>query len=211
MKKRQMKVEEREERRKPVKKLPEPVKGVNILKAGEAGSRTFRELLERQAAVSEQVLWIDGGNTAKASGISADNISVARAFTAHQHHTLVHRAVRKAGENDAVFLSVPSRLYAADEVGHWEGIEMLEEAVRELRERAEELEIPVVASVTGETEHAAVLESAAVKEIESKRTSQGRKLSSDGFRTLFYTVPGGVQTTVPYWELSAEVKTSGPY
>ena len=156
---------------------------------------------------SGETLWVDARNEASthelyrraSSGRRLDGVQVARAFTAHQHHSLVRRVARRASSKTSlVVVPCVASLYADDDLRTREGRDLLESSLAILAELADVLDAPVLLTAEGD-DHADLLADYADTEMECTRTDAGLRYATDDFETTVYLADGYWQTTIPYW------------
>jgi hypothetical protein len=190
------KVQKQDKKRKVLETVPELQQGLNVVKCGRGSAVIHRIALEHLSRNRGQLKWVDSGNQAvsrifrkvKPRDVSLSRVRVARAFTAYQHY----RLMEKVEGADQVVLPLVNHLYEDSEVGYWDGMEMLESGL-------ENLDGTVLASVSGDSDQACLVESMADNVVEVKRTGSGVNISSDGFETPFYRTHGEIQTTLTHW------------
>lgn len=151
-----------------------------------------------------ETLWIDAGNRASTYALTEhasesralSGISVARAFTAYQHHSLVREAVRCASP-ETVMVVVPrvDALYADEDVPDREGDRLLSSSLAALAELGSVLSIPVLVTAADP----AVVQPAVDRELDCERTDFGLRFEGETFETDCYRCAGAWQTTIPYW------------
>ncbi len=181
--------------------------GVTVLRRPSRSPALHRLVVSELRDATAPAYWIDSGNEASTHVLYdlapaervLDDLRVARAFTAHQHHALVRRVLRRVADGAGlVVVPLVADLYREDDVPDWEGEELLASALAMLSAAAETYDLPVLVSTGGEDEPAAVA-SAADAEIRCRETRFGLAYESDGFETRVYWRRGGWQTTIPYW------------
>ena len=175
------------------------------------------ELAEREGAT----YWLDARNEVSTYALydlapsrpRLDDIRVARAFTAYQHHALVREVARTAGDAGLVVAPCVTSLYRDDDVPEWEAADLFESSLAMLRELAESLDVPVLTTADRETggPYPDLLADYADAEIECTRTDAGLKYVAEDFETTVYLDDGFWQTTIPYWvELMGAVVEDDP-
>lgn len=184
--------------------------GLIELRRPSARSTALHQLVVSHALrTGGQTLWVDARNNASTYALSeqtpgtraVSNLRVARAFTAHQHHSLVCGDLlgELSAETSLVVAPCVASLYADDDVHENEGRALLEATLTTLAEIASVFEIPVLVS----TERAAGLEEVVRKyttgDIECEATVHGYRYATGEFETLVYLQDGYWQTTIPYW------------
>lgn len=144
----------------------------------------FPYLIRVLSSRFESILWIDSSNAAKThyfedSPELLDKVSVARVFTALQHHQLC----KEVEGYDLIVLPEIDRLYAESSLYETEAGDLFTEAVKSIQ-------TTVVYSTVGE--HTVHPENV----LEIDETSEGLNVSGRDSSTKMYPVSGGVQTTV---------------
>lgn len=215
----------------PVPELPDLASDVYLLEP-EATSRRARRsavmgplqglALDHALGEGGDLVWIDvqaHATTQALLGVAPsrralERVHVARAFTTHQHQTLID-LVRGwlDGTTESPFGSPETErpailvcpaldaLYRAGEVGRSEAQSMLTHAVAVLQRVAREHDIPVIATRTSTDDFSAVVERAATT-IALRDTGHGARFECPelDFETLAYDVGRGlVQTTLAFW------------
>jgi hypothetical protein len=151
-------------------------------------------------------LWLDAGGDARTLQLGdhvprgLDDVRVARAFTAYQHHELVRRAVREAGPDTAVLVApCTAALYHDDDVPACLAGDLLDAALAALADLAAALAVPVVVTTPeGDDLHAAVAERAD-RTVVCEHTRAGLRYAGPDAETTVYHDGDGFQTTIPYW------------
>ncbi|MDG5777519.1 hypothetical protein VB773_13375 [Haloarculaceae archaeon H-GB2-1] len=183
--------------------------GLTVLRTPNARSTALHRLvLATLPTVSGTTYWMDARNTASTYALydmassprRLDGVRIARAFTAYQHHDLVKRTVREATARTG-FLVAPNvaSLYRDDDLPDHEREGLFAASLRTLAELAGALDVPILASVTGEDELAAAALDRADRELTCERTPFGYRYDGDDFETRAYDCGGYWQTTIPYW------------
>ncbi len=151
--------------------------------------------------------WIDAGNTAStytllehgATPWRLETITLARAFTAYQHHTLVHELDGHLGaECRLVVAPRLGSLYADDDVPTSEAEALFEDILAALTAIAEEYDLPVLVTAHAD-DFADTLPERATQVITARETDMGTAYGGDADATTVYRGPGFWQTTIPYW------------
>ena len=178
-----------------VESRPEPVEGVNLVE----GERVFQSLLDRGlSGRDEEALWIDAGNEASTYLLGSFNtgllekVRIARCFTAFQHRRAIGKLESWLSGEAFLVLSDFDRLYT--DLKDWEQEQLLIEAWNAVLELQEGHGLKVLVSASS-----SFVEADADRRISAQDFSVGRRFDADGFRQPGYSVPGGVQTTVPLW------------
>lgn len=152
------------------------------------------------------VFWVDARDTANTYALYAlspserllDSIRVARAWTAHQHQTLVRRVVRKASARTRLIV-VPNvcSLYRDDDLRDWEGPRLLNATLRTLHELASSLQLPVF--LTAPSAEREFLSSHADHELVWEDTDYGTAMHDAATDPRAYRDAHWCQTTLTYW------------
>jgi hypothetical protein len=219
----------------PVPELPTLDDGVYLLEPDARGSRRRRGMvlsslhalaLDAALAAGGDVVWIDAQGHATTHTLARvapseralERVHVARAFTTHQHHTLVEQVGRwLRGEHDherpspfgspatdrPAVLVCPAldALYRAGEVRESDSQALLTRTLAVLRAAAREHDLPVLVTRTQADDYTAPIE-VATTTIGLERTPFGPRFECDAldFETLVYPVVDGiVQTTFAFW------------
>ena len=192
-------------------RLPELEPGLNLVTGEEKIVQPL--VAQRLHSRGGECLWIDARNNASTGfmareGLDTD-VKVARAFTAHQHLSLVRRAEAETGGAISV-LALPSMnyLYQKPSIPEYEKEKLLAEALGKIAEVSETRGIPaVVSQQPGELQW--MLEAVASREIKSRSTSQGLSVETDDFTPEAYPDNKGFQTRVNHWIRETEVVKLG--
>ena len=137
------------------------------------------------------------------------DVKVARAFTAHQHLSLVRRSEAETGDATSV-LALPSmnHLYQKPSIPEYEKEKLLAEALGKIVELSETRGIPaVVTQVPGDLQW--MLETVASREIKTRSTSHGPSVETDDFAPEAYPDGKGFQTRMNHWTRETEVVKLG--
>lgn len=152
--------------------------------------------------------WVDARNQASThrlydfspSARRLDRLRIARAFTAHQHHSLVRslpgRATSRTG---LVVVPAVADLYRDPDVPGYEATRLLESTLAVLAATADALEVPVLVTASRDDDLASLVEDRADHRLEARETGMGLSFEGDEFLTKLYWRDGWFQTTVPYW------------
>lgn len=174
------------------------------------------ECLERDGLI----YWLDARNVAASYPLyelaphrrALDNIRVARAFTAYQHHTIARQLVRAVDGRTAMIVAPNlASLYRDDDVPNYEADDLYAATAALLAGVADTHVIPVLVTTdaSGSALPPAVAEDAV--RLSCERTRLGLRYAGDGFETQVYVEDGFWQTTIPYWvELFGAARTVAP-
>jgi nucleotide-binding universal stress UspA family protein len=190
--------------------VPTPSPGLVHLRRPAARSPALHRFVAAALADRDgHVLWIDAGGDARTLALDDHlpgardlaDVRVARAFTAYQHHELVRRTVRRAGDDTALVVApCTAVLYGDDDVPDYLGRDLLDASLATLRELADALEVPAVVTTPGEgTTHGELVADAADRTLACERTRAGLRFSGPDVQTTVYHDAAGFQTTIPYW------------
>ncbi|WP_265110197.1 hypothetical protein [Halosolutus halophilus] len=163
----------------------------------------------RLANADGPAYWIDARNTAATHALYdcvsrprvLDDLKIARAFTAYQHHSLVRTVTRRASpDTDLLVAPNVAALYRDDDVAEWEREDLLAASLETLSELGRVLDCPVLVTSATDADGNRIAEVAETT-IECVRTREGVRLeSADGDRvTEGYWHGDYWQTTIPYW------------
>ena len=187
-------------------RVPTLEPGVTVVYADERSTAHHQLVLATLQEHRGPAIWIDAGDTASTYALYEltsnprilDGLSIARAWTAYQHHTLIRQSVERANARTRL-LVVPNvhTLYQVEDVPSDEGDWLLSASLTILGELARSLSIPVL--LTCPT-RATLPDGAAVDhEFEWERTAEGDTfVGADGQSTI-YRGAWWWQTPIPYW------------
>lgn len=183
-------------------------KGINVLRAGKNSSEALHSLVINQLLLfGGKAVWLDTGNMCSTHLFSRltpstsilDRVDVARAFTPYQHYSLSEK-VSEIADRDTELLVVPLANHLYDEMrNNEEGREMLFEAMKNIEKVGKKNSLAVLLTESDQTDLKLPLRDPSV--IECRRTDMGIRFRTDSFKTLTYTGPGYIQTTLMLWEL----------
>lgn len=163
--------------------------------------------LVRNADATE-TLWVDARGAASTYALTADGdrhalrgIRVARAFTAHQHHALVRRAVDAvSGRTDLVAAPNLAALYEAADGPEAELDRLYAATCSLLSALAASTGVTVLTTAPDATDaHRETLREQASHELTCRPTDFGYAIDAPGFTQSGYWGEGWWQTTIPYW------------
>ena len=184
--------------------------GLTLLRVPTPRSTVVHRLVcARLGAVDGPAHWIDARNAATTHALydcapsprRLDDLEIARAFTAYQHHSLVRMVTRRASDRTSLLVVTNvASLYHDDDLPAWEREELLAASLSTLRELGQALAVPVLATTTMAPADAAVDPTAyADREVTATRTREGIRLDGDGVEATGYWHRDYWQTTIPYW------------
>jgi hypothetical protein len=194
--------------------LPELEPGVNLVKTRE--KEVFHALVsQRLHSSGGECVWVDAENHASTRFMSREGldkeVKVARAFTAHQHHTLVQRAEAQAGERTSL-MALPSMnyLYEKNSVPGYEKEEIFAESVKKIAQISKRYDTPaLVTAAPGGMQW--MIETVASQVIDAESTSQGPRLETDDFSQPGYPDGKVFQASVKHWISEPEVLKLGTH
>ena len=201
--------------------------GLTRLRSDDA-SALYRLVVDALARREGDALWVDARNRADSYALyeaagdrlaPLDDLRVARAFTAYQHHTLVRRAVAAATpETDLVVVPCVDSLYRDDDVPDGQARAMLRSTLAMLSGLAAARDLAVLVTCGGAPRRPGAADSAAAtttdddgdrlaglvadavdREVRAESTRFGLRFDAPGFESRGYAELGGWQTTIPYW------------
>lgn len=203
-----------------VPKFPTLDPGVTLLTGEGRTTGALQSLVLDHVLLSEgTALWVDAADNAATTGLTKiapsrrtlDRIRVARAFTAFQHYSLVDDlAAETSAETPLVAAPSIEWFYANDDLRTGEGEAMLEHALESFQEIAATYDVPVLISKHAESGFDDVIEAACDARLECVQTSFGPRFTGTDFETLVFECPGGVQTTLAFWQRLLEQRNSLP-
>lgn len=215
-----------------VPELPSLESDVYVLEPAETSPRNRRSallpslhglVLDVALSNGGDALWIDSqghATTHTLSRIAPDEralkrVHVARAFTTHQHHTLVEQLSRWVAGDERSPFGTPDTdrpavvvcpaldiLYRDGELSEELSSNLLVRALANLSRLAREYDIPVILTRAVENSFTAPIQQAAT-EITLKRTDLGPRFECDtlDFETAVYETDDGLlQTTFAFWK-----------
>ncbi|ELZ12171.1 hypothetical protein C479_05168 [Halovivax asiaticus JCM 14624] len=182
--------------------------GLTVLRVTSPRSTVVPDLVcTRLVDESGPIHWVDARNTASThvlydrapSATTLAPLRIARAFTAYQHHSLIQALARQASARSSMLVAPNvDSLYHDDDLDEWERERLLAASLSTLRELGHSLDVPVLATTTGDTVSPRVDEYAD-HTLESVTTRVGTRLNGDGVESVGYWDHHGWQTTIPYW------------
>lgn len=163
--------------------------------------------LSLTAEPTGEILWVDARNSATTYAFAdatiqhrvLSGIQVARAFTAYQHHSLIHQLVEHIDEQTTLVVTpCLGALYADDDVPDVEAAMLFADIIDTLDRLAEEHAIPILVTATT-TPFVNEVVTRVDRTITITQTDLGLAFETDTFQTTVYHGPGYWQTTIPYW------------
>lgn len=192
-------------------------KGITVLQG--ARTKDFHRVLTQEIGYSgSKAIWVDAGDNASTYKLSnhldresMDRVKIGRAFTPHQHYSLVMR-LENLLDKDTEVLLLPeiTSLYTEGQVREWESEKLFQEIWEELGRLKQVYNLKIVVSVGKSSLLDFRVRQGADKLIEAGETSQGRRYSSQDYSQRAYATMEGFQTTLFYWrdKISADRKLS---
>ncbi|MUV90874.1 hypothetical protein GJ629_14010 [Halapricum sp. CBA1109] len=208
----------------PVPELPDLEGGVYLLDPDADGPRARRSAVHRPLqglaldtafTAGGDVVWIDTQGHATTHSMASvapspralDRIHVARAFTTHQHHTLVEQVGHwlrggdagpfgAPGTDDPAVIVCPAvdALYRGGELSTEASRAMVCRTIALLGSLAREHSIPVVLTRTREDEYTAPSEPARRRPISLVETEFGARFDCDGWTSRRWSIPSATAT-----------------
>jgi hypothetical protein len=196
--------------------------GLTRLRADDAPAALYRLVVDALARRDGTALWVDARNRADSYALYEaaedrptvlDDLRIARAFTAYQHHTLVRNAVAEVTpETDLLVVPRLAALYRDDDVPGGEARALLRSTLATLTELADSADVAVLVTCretgpdgattdpSADTDRLAAMVADAVDHgIRVESTRFGYRFDAPGFETRAYADLQGWQTTIPYW------------
>lgn len=196
--------------RKKQERLPTLQKGINILRTSENRSHAIHSLaINHLLLFGGDAVWIDSGNLCSSELVSRlspvetmlERIKVARAFTAYQHFSLVETVSRSIdSRTNLIVVPLADLFYQKDPLNRKEGFKLLSRTMQNIRNVSSRYGIPVLLTESKESVFDTVSRYGE-NTIKCENTRMGLKFSSNSFKTLTYSGPGYLQTTLRLWEL----------
>ncbi|MFB6242438.1 MAG: hypothetical protein ABEJ36_06590 [Candidatus Nanosalina sp.] len=192
-----------------VQEAPDPDPGISRIEI-DAEVPIFQIILGRNLSGSNgKAVWIDSGNEASTYALaSAGNqeimqrVKIGRAFTAFQHFHLVNR-IEEFLEPETEYIVLPNIDQQYREgVSEKESQDLFQDLLAKLESiKSERPEIRILYSFFREDTSQIVLQMKSMTDesVEIERSSQGLRRKSKREETMFYSKPGFIQTTIPYW------------
>lgn len=155
-----------------------------------------------------EAVWVDANGNAATTSLAKvapsrrvlDRVRVARAFTAFQHYGLLEDVEGPLSPaTDLLVAPAVDWFYRDDDLRSGEGEAMLAGALDRLGTVAERHDLPVLVSRSGADGLGAAVAGRCDRTLECVHTEFGPRFSGDGFETLVFECPGGVQTTLAFW------------
>jgi hypothetical protein len=194
--------------------LPTLRPGVRLLDSPDVPRR--RAIRTVQTLVLDHLLcnrgyveWVDADGHASTQSMARlapserflDRVRVARAFTPHQHASLVGTLTDRVGDRTAlVVCPALDHPYRDEDCRETEGVSLLLRALARLSTVARTHDVPVLVTRTAADAFAEPVAAAAAERIAYEETRYGPRFSGGAVETLVYPVGHGqLQTTLAFW------------
>ncbi|QCJ47234.1 hypothetical protein FCF25_08945 [Haloprofundus sp. MHR1] len=190
--------------------LPTLNDGMTLLQANRRATGALQSLVLDYLLLEDgEVVWVDArgnGTTQQLCRIAPnmrvlDRVHIARGFTPWQHYSLLTDLPGQVTEDTAlVVLPEFDWFYRTDDLRRGEGERMFSEAVSRVAELLDDVDVPVLLTLSERDDFTEPLHEAISETVECELTKYGPRFSSDSFETLVYPLENGmVQTTIAYW------------
>lgn len=207
--------DERRQHKIVVDSTPDLKEGVNLVEKPDK-MPVFQALVARELEGKEaSAVWIDAGNEASTYALSShgserllEKVSIGRAFTPFQHHSLVQNLEQCLDENTEVLvLPKVSLLYFNGGIREWEAEELFRETWKNIKRLQNKYDLKILVSLPENPEMEFIVKGDMVNVIKVKDTSEGWNYASKDYKTSYYRDGSIVQTTMPYWTRQKSSKT----
>ena len=189
---------------------PDLEPGVTLLRTESERSLALHQLVMDAATAPGTALWIDAGANARTTVLYEvaphrrllDDIKIARAFTAYQHHTLVHDVLEQVSARTSLVVApCVASLYRDDDLEEAEADALCAASVAVLTDLAQAASIPVLCTDAGADGFTTLIEEAADVTLTVDRTAVGQAFTVENEAPHAYWSADGShwQTTIPYW------------
>ncbi|WP_232685749.1 hypothetical protein [Halobacterium zhouii] len=195
--------------------LPALDSGVTLLRGAESVGESKSGVQDRRTELAALALaeldrrdgpvrWVDARNHVSTHALTdgarrprvLERVLVARAFTAHQHHSLVRQLVADAARPTALVVApAVDDLYADEDLLTGEAERLRDATLSTLHALAEACDVPVLVTASDDE----IVAEYAHEELAVEETRFGPRFEGAGGETTAYWSRGGWQTTVPYW------------
>lgn len=181
---------------------------VTALRRESPRDSSLHRLVVDELGRADEALWLDARNNAStytlyevAPGTARlDDLRIARAFTAYQHHSIARRLVREATpETDLVVVPCLASLYRDPDLPAERATRLLRSTLSILEALATAVDAAVLVTVERDDRATERVLGAADRELEARSTAEGVAFEGDDYVTPGYWGTGFWQTTVPYW------------
>lgn len=200
--------------------VPDLAPGITRLRADPGTTALHRVACAALATATGPAYWVDARNRASTRALyaaapdrlSLERLRIARAFTAHQHHSLVCELERRAAA-DASLVVVPAMpaLYRDDALLAGEGEALFRASVKALLRlrRRHDLPILVAHAPDADDAFADLLAACADRELTCEETRAGLRFPG-GDETRGYDAGRHAQATLAGWERDPVPATRRP-
>ncbi|WP_232701867.1 hypothetical protein [Halobacterium wangiae] len=183
--------------------LPTLDSGVTLLRGGDRGgiAALVVAALDRRDGPAR---WVDARNHASTYALAdaarshrvLDQVQVARAFTAHQHHALVRQLVADARRPTSLVVApAVDDCYRDDDLLACEAERLRTASLSTLSALADARDVPVLVTATDDDRVADYADA----ELSVEETQFGPRFEGEDVETTAYWTRRGWQTTIPYW------------
>lgn len=192
-----------------VPELPSLAPGITLLESDGRATGALQSIVldELLGDDDRRALWVDAHGNARTQQLARiapsmrvlERISVARAFTAFQHYSLVEDLEAQLSNTTAfVVLPAVDWFYVPDDLNRGEPAALAAGVADELDRLARAYDLPVLLSRAGRG-HWDAFDAAVGTTLRCELTAEGPRFTGDDFETLVYHENGYVQTTLAYW------------
>ncbi len=200
-----------------VPELPSLDPGMTLLDSEDRVGPLQSLVVDHVLGSGGRVYWVDVGGHATTKPMARlagprvlDRVEVARAFTPHQHYSIVESLAEdvRRGEVEPSLVVAPAvdALYEDDAVGGRRAERMLRKTVARLYGAASTEGAPLLVS-TESGSLARHVRSAADDVVRCRSTPMGARFVSSDFDTLVYHGRRGMQTTFAFWRRVLEARS----
>ncbi|MGZ0746470.1 hypothetical protein [Haloparvum sp. AD34] len=181
---------------------------VTALRRESPRDSSLHRLVVDELGRADEALWLDARNNAStytlyelAPGTARlDDLRIARAFTAYQHHSIARRLVAEATPaTDLVVAPCLASLYRDPDLPDERATRLLRSTLSILAELAAAVDAAVLVTVERDDRATERVLATADRELEARSTAEGVAFEGDDYVTPGYWGTGFWQTTVPYW------------
>lgn len=169
---------------------------------------SLHQLVVDELGRADEALWLDARNNAStytlyelAPGTARlEDLRIARAFTAYQHHSIARRLVAAATPaTDLVVVPCLASLYRDPDLPAERATRLLRSTLSILEALASAVDAAVLVTVERDDRATERVLATADRELEARSTAEGVAFEGDDYVTPGYWGTGFWQTTVPYW------------
>lgn len=191
------------------KRLPQLDPGINLLIKKTQENLGIQSLAIRHMMQDKRPgYWIDSKERASTTTMNRiipdpdilKRIKVARAFTPHQHYTLIQKLRQKINYGDALVV-VPETNWHYRDQKTGPKKRMIKQEINTLQELTNKYNVPILLSLHKDTTQQTkqLYQKISHRIIRHERTRMGPKFSTDNYNTYFYPANGYIQTTIDFW------------